>query len=124
MDTNENHAAGPAEPHFYALEQLADLAHSIRMTAQTLPGCREQMGALLNEGKKAEAFGLYQSLEYQRGLLAGFLRDTRPLLMELEHPLVQAVEPLVQELVSSPVIKCKKTPRKKCSFVAEEAKKR
>lgn len=98
MDTNENHAAEPAEPHFYALEQLADLAHSIRMTAQTLPGSREQMGALLNEGKKAEAFGLYQSLEYQRGLLAGFLRDTRPLLMELEHPLVQAVEPLAQEL--------------------------
>ena len=27
-------------------------------------------------------------------------------------------------MVSSPVIKCKKTPRKKCSFVAEEAKKR
>ena len=26
--------------------------------------------------------------------------------------------------VSSPVIKCKKTPRKKCSFVSEEAKKR
>ncbi|MEY8404214.1 hypothetical protein AALA54_12940, partial [Oscillospiraceae bacterium 44-34] len=26
--------------------------------------------------------------------------------------------------LSSPVIKCKKTPRKKCSFVAEEAKKR
>ena len=26
--------------------------------------------------------------------------------------------------VSAPVIKCKKTPRKKCSFVAEEAKKR
>ena len=26
--------------------------------------------------------------------------------------------------VSSPVIKCKKPPRKKCSFVAEEAKKR
>ena len=26
--------------------------------------------------------------------------------------------------LSAPVIKCKKTPRKKCSFVAEEAKKR
>ena len=26
--------------------------------------------------------------------------------------------------VSAPVIKCKKTPRKKCSFMAEEAKKR
>ena len=26
--------------------------------------------------------------------------------------------------VSAPVIKCKKTPRKKCRFVAEEAKKR
>ena len=26
--------------------------------------------------------------------------------------------------LSSPVLKCKKTPRKKCSFVAEEAKKR
>jgi hypothetical protein len=26
--------------------------------------------------------------------------------------------------VSSPVIKCKKTPREKCRFVAEEAKKR
>ena len=32
----------------------------------------------------------------------------------------------IQELfkVSAPVIKCKKTPRKKCSFMAEEAKKR
>ena len=28
------------------------------------------------------------------------------------------------EDLSAPVIKCKKTPRKKCSFVAEEAKKR
>ena len=28
------------------------------------------------------------------------------------------------QMLSSPVIKCKKTPRKKCSFVAEEAKKR
>ena len=26
--------------------------------------------------------------------------------------------------MSAPVIKCKKTPRKKCSFMAEEAKKR
>ena len=26
--------------------------------------------------------------------------------------------------LSAPVIKCKKTPRKKCRFVAEEAKKR
>ena len=26
--------------------------------------------------------------------------------------------------LSAPVIKCKKTPRKKCSFMAEEAKKR
>ena len=32
----------------------------------------------------------------------------------------------IQELfkVAAPVIKCKKTPRKKCSFMAEEAKKR
>ncbi len=29
-----------------------------------------------------------------------------------------------ERIVSAPVIKCKKTPRKKCSFVAEEAKKR
>ena len=29
-----------------------------------------------------------------------------------------------QKQVSAPMIKCKKTPRKKCSFVAEEAKKR
>ena len=29
-----------------------------------------------------------------------------------------------QKGLSAPVIKCKKTPRKKCSFVAEEAKKR
>ena len=27
-------------------------------------------------------------------------------------------------LLSAPVIKCKKTPRKKCRFMAEEAKKR
>ena len=27
-------------------------------------------------------------------------------------------------IMSVPVIKCKKTPRKKCSFVAKEAKKR
>ncbi len=31
---------------------------------------------------------------------------------------------LVLVHVSAPVIKCKKTPRKKCSFMAEEAKKR
>ena len=37
---------------------------------------------------------------------------------KLEFYAVEAPE------VSSPVIKCKKTPRKKCSFVAEEAKKR
>ena len=29
-----------------------------------------------------------------------------------------------REGLSAPVIKCKKTPRKKCSFVAKEAKKR
>ena len=29
-----------------------------------------------------------------------------------------------KKIVSAPVIKCKKTPRKKCSFMAEEAKKR
>jgi len=31
---------------------------------------------------------------------------------------------LCEKGVSAPVIKCKKTPRKKCSFVAEEEKKR
>jgi len=30
----------------------------------------------------------------------------------------------VPAAVSAPVIKCKKTPKKKCSFVAKEAKKR
>ena len=29
-----------------------------------------------------------------------------------------------RKFVSAPVIKCKKTPRKKCSFMAEEAKKK
>lgn len=99
MDTNENTSADKqAEPRFYALEQLADLAQSIRMTVQTLPDRREHMGVLLEKGKKAQAFALYQDLERQRGLLAGALRSTRPLLLELEHPLAEAVEPLAREL--------------------------
>ena len=36
---------------------------------------------------------------------------------------VSVVFPIVQ-IVSAPMIKCKKTPRKKCRFMAEEAKKR
>lgn len=35
-----------------------------------------------------------------------------------------SVEEYLQALVSAPVIKCKKTPRKKCRFVAERRKKR
>ena len=98
MDTNENASAGQAEPRFYTLECLADLAQNIRMTVQALPGCREHMGALLEEGKKTQAFALYQNLDHQRKLLVRSVRAARPLLLELEHPLAEAVEPLVQEL--------------------------
>ena len=42
-----------------------------------------------------------------------------PSITDRPEPASQREEP-----VSAPVIKCKKTPMKKCSFVAEEAKKR
>ena len=41
-----------------------------------------------------------------------------------EMPAIQSSSPYGWSKVSSPVIKCKKTPRKKCSFVAEVEGKR
>ena len=37
---------------------------------------------------------------------------------------VAGLAALFEKAVSAPVIKCKKTPRKKCSLVAKEVKKR
>ena len=38
--------------------------------------------------------------------------------------IMEYVADLHQQYMSAPVIKCKKTPRKKCSFMAERRKKR
>ena len=45
-------------------------------------------------------------------------------LTEAVSSLEDAVTSMEAATVSAPVIKCKKTPRKKCRFMAEEAKKR
>ena len=51
-------------------------------------------------------------------------------LVELKNQLIQqgrytdCVDELIFKVVSSPVIKCKKTPRKKCRIVAEVKGKR
>ena len=46
-------------------------------------------------------------------------------LGQVDADYIEEASPTQQaKRLSAPVIKCKKTPRKKCSFVAEEAKKR
>ena len=77
--------------------------------------------------------GMYTYMQKERHILLNANMDTPILQMvcghELGHDvlhrrLAKTMGLLPETMLSSPVIKCKKPPRKKCSFVAEEAKKR
>ena len=85
---------------FYALEQLSDLAQTIRLIADALQVYREQVAQQLDAGEKAQAYEIYQVLERQRGALVELLRSTRPFLMELEHPLGASAEPLAAQVAA------------------------
>ena len=63
MELRDGAAAGPQR--FYALEQLGDLAYTIRTLSQAMQSWREQIDRQLREGKREQAFGIYQQLEQQ-----------------------------------------------------------
>lgn len=85
---------------FYALEQLADRAQTIRLIVDALQVYREQIDQQLAEGEKAKAYDIYQVLERQRDALVELLRGVRPFLLELEHPLSAAVENLANQVAA------------------------
>ncbi|MCI8538260.1 MAG: class I SAM-dependent methyltransferase [Oscillospiraceae bacterium] len=85
---------------FYALEQLSGHGQAIRLIADALPVCREQMDQLLSAGQKAKAYEVYQTLERQRDALTEQLRAVRPLLLELEHPLASAAAALAAQMAA------------------------
>lgn len=103
--TAEQPAAATEQPaatsqRFYALEQLADRAQTIRLIVDALQVYREQIDQQLAEGEKAKAYDIYQVLERQRDALVELLRSVRPFLLELEHPLSAAVENLANQVAA------------------------
>ena len=90
----------PVSQRFYALEQLTDQAQTIRLIADALQVYREQIEQRLEAGEKAQGYDIYQVLERQRDALVSLLRLTRPLLLELEHPLESAVDALAGQVAS------------------------
>lgn len=87
-----------ASQRFYTLEQLGDLSYTIQFTAEALQTYRKQMADLLSEGKKEQAFEIYQLMERQRDYLVSQIRATRPFLMELESPLAVSAKKLAEQL--------------------------
>ena len=102
LELRDGAAVGPQR--FYALEQLGDLAYTIRTLSQAMQSWREQIDRQLREGKREQAFGIYQQLEQQRGYLAGQIRKTCPLLMELDDPLAPAAQKLAEQLAAFPLM--------------------
>ena len=58
----------------------------------------------MKEGKREQAFGIYQQLEQQRDYLVEQIRRTRPFLMELDDPLASAAQKLAEQLAAFPLM--------------------
>ena len=93
-----------APQRFYTLEQLGGLAYTIRMVSQAMQSWREQIDQQMKEGKREQAFGIYQQLEQQRDYLVEQIRRTRPFLMELDDPLASASQKLAEQLAAFPLM--------------------
>ena len=93
-----------APQRFYTLEQLGGLAYTIRMVSQAMQSWREQIDQQMKEGKREQAFGIYQQLEQQRDYLVEQIRRTRPFLMELDDPLASAAQKLAEQLAAFPLM--------------------
>ena len=61
MELQDGATAPPQR--FYALEQLGDLAYTIRTVAQALQVYRDQIDQHLKDGKREQAFEIYQQVE-------------------------------------------------------------
>ena len=96
--------AAEAPQRFYTLEQLGDLAYTIRMVSQTMQSWREQIDQQMKEGKREQAFGIYQQLETQHDYLVEQIRRTRPFLMELDDPLAPTAQKLAEQLAAFPLM--------------------
>ena len=75
MELHDGAAAAPQR--FYALEQLGDLTYTIRTVSQAMQNWREQIDQLMKDGKREQAFGIYQQLEQQRNYLVEQISATR-----------------------------------------------
>lgn len=95
---------GGASQRFYVLEQLGNLANTIRMLADVIQAYRGQIDNLLNEKKRESAFETYRFMELQRSELVNRIKDTWPLLMELENPLAGAAQTLAEQLAGFPLM--------------------
>jgi methylase of polypeptide subunit release factors len=85
---------------FYALESLTDKAQTISLIADALGVYRGQMEELLAAGDKKQAYGIYQTIEHQRDVLVTLIRETRPFLLELEHPMSAAADTLARQVAA------------------------
>ena len=72
---------------YYALEQLSDLAKSINLFTDALAAYRAQVEQLFSSGQKDAAYEIFRVMEQERKTLVTSLLETRPYLLELEHPL-------------------------------------
>ena len=111
MDTQAKDIDGPSgDAHgleetqgaqgYYALEQLSDLAKSINLFTDALAAYRAQVEQLLSSGKNEAAYEIFRVMEQERKSLVACLLETRPYLLELEHPLAGPAEVLSKQLAS------------------------
>ena len=85
---------------YYALEQLSDLAKSINLFTDALAAYRAQVEQLLSSGKNEAAYEIFRVMEQERKSLVACLLETRPYLLELQHPLAGPAEVLSKQLAS------------------------
>ena len=85
---------------YYAREQLSDLAKSINLFTDALAAYRAQVEQLLSSGKNEAAYEIFRVMEQERKSLVACLLETRPYLLELEHPLAGPAEVLSKQLAS------------------------
>lgn len=104
MEQHDERQAQPARERFYALEQLGELAYTIRLMAQAMQSYRKQIAEQLGRGEKKQAFEIYRLVEQQRSYLVSQIRATRPYLLELEHPLAPAAQNLAEQLSAFPLM--------------------
>ena len=104
IDLELHDGASAVTQRFYALEQLGDLAYTIRTVSQAMQSWREQIDQQLKEEKREQAFAIYQQLEQQRNYLVRQIRGTRPFLIELENPLAPTAQILADQLAVFPLM--------------------